>query len=71
MLAIEASYNACCSAAQQYQSTLQETWRNLTLLEQKPGVSHLTDKVKEILDKLSCEVKVYENSPYNYQLCLF
>ena len=46
------------TSAQQYQSTLQETWRSLALLEQKPGVAHLTEKVKEILDKLSCEIKV-------------
>lgn len=45
-------------SSQQYQSTLQETWRSLALLEQKPGVAHLTEKVKEILDKLSCEIKM-------------
>lgn len=43
---------------QQYQSTLQETWRNLALLD-KPGVSaSLTTKIREILDGLSLETKM-------------
>ncbi|KAL5248128.1 hypothetical protein ACHWQZ_G017341 [Mnemiopsis leidyi] len=45
-------------SAQQYQATLQEAWRNLALLEQKPDISTLTEKIKEILDNLSCELKI-------------
>jgi len=45
--------------SQQYQSTLSETWRNLSMLEQKPGIEeNLTTKIKEILDQLSLEIKM-------------
>ena len=47
------------TSASQYQTTLQETWQKFKTLEQRPGMTiNLVSKIRDILHKLSLEIKV-------------